>query len=280
MTIHFELLESLAGERFGEFDAACPVCGPERRSPLNQKRKVLRVWRKEPDFLSYRCARCDAHGFAHRGGAERSPRRSLRHVQIDVEHERRQRSRYSMAMELWTKAKPLTGTLGERYFVETRGQDITQLGDLSHALRWHQMHGAVIGLMTDVTTNKPTGVHRTFVNVDGSKRERKMLGQQGVIRLSPDEDVLKGLGIVEGIEDGLAVLGAGWSPVWATTCAGAIAKFPVLQGIEHLTIFPDIGDTDGQGEAAAKECARRWEAAERTVNHIKGISSYDKNPRE
>lgn len=208
MTMNFELLESLAGERFGEFDAACPVCGPDRSTPAKRKEKKLRIWRKEDGFLTYKCARCDAHGYAHRGGAERSPRRSLRHVQIDVEHERRQRSRYSMAMELWTKAKPLTGTLGERYFTETRGHDIAQLGDLSHVLRWHQMHGAVVALMTDAVTGKPVGVHRTFIEADATKRERKMLGQQGVIRLSPDEDVMVGR----------------WLPIMHSVNCGAYSK--------------------------------------------------------
>ena len=38
-----------------------------------------------------------------------------------------------------------------------------------------------------------------------------MLGSQGVVRLSIDEDVTLGLGICEGIEDGLAVLQLGWA---------------------------------------------------------------------
>ena len=38
-----------------------------------------------------------------------------------------------------------------------------------------------------------------------------MLGKAGVVRLSSDEDVLEGLGICEGIEDGLAILVSGWA---------------------------------------------------------------------
>jgi hypothetical protein len=104
----------------------------------------------------------------------------------------------------------------------------------------------------------PCGIHRTFLNADGSKRERKMLGRQGVVRLTPDEDVTHGLGICEGVEDGLAVL-ADWAPVWAATSAGAIERFPVLPGIEFLTIF---ADNDGPGLRAAQACAERWRGQE------------------
>ena len=76
-----------------------------------------------------------------------------------------------------------------------------------------------------------------------------MLGQQGVVRLSPDEDVLEGLGIVEGIEDSLAILLSGWGPVWAATSAAAIECLPVLPGIEALTIFRDRDDV---GKRAAE----------------------------
>ena len=70
-----------------------------------------------------------------------------------------------------------------------------------------------MALMTDAVTGEPCGIHRTFLNPDGTKRERKMLGQQGVVRVSPDEDVTLGLGLTEGIEDALSIssrrLGAG-----------------------------------------------------------------------
>jgi hypothetical protein len=82
-----------------------------------------------------------------------------------------------------------------------------------------------------------------------------MLGRKGVIRLSPDDAVTVGVGIVEGIEDGLAVLLSDWAPVWCAADAGALGKFRVLTGIEALTIF---SDADTAGERAAHECAARW----------------------
>jgi hypothetical protein len=105
--------------------------------------------------------------------------------------------------------------------------------------------------MTDGVTNKPTGIHRTLLNADGTKRERKMLGTQGVIRLSRDGEVTRGLGIAEGVEDGLRILLSGWRPVWAATSAGGIERFPVLSGIECLTVFADDGKA---GMEAAQAC--------------------------
>jgi hypothetical protein len=53
----------------------------------------------------------------------------------------------------------------------------------------------VVALMTDAISNDPIGIHRTFLDANGKKRERKMLGRQGVVRITPDEDVTLGLGI-------------------------------------------------------------------------------------
>jgi hypothetical protein len=163
-------------------------------------------------------------------------------------------ARSKAALRIWEESVPLSGTLAERYFFEHRTLDITRL-DTGHCLRWHVYIRAVIALMTDPVSNEPIGIHRTFLGVDGAKLERKMLGRQGVVRLSPDTEVTMGLGITEGVEDGIAVLLSGWAPVWAATSAGAIARFPVLAGIEALTIF---ADADHAGRQAASTCAARW----------------------
>jgi hypothetical protein len=75
-----------------------------------------------------------------------------------------------------------------------------------------------------------------------------------VIRLSRDDEVTLGLGLCEGIEDGLALLLSGWAPVWAAGDKDGINKFPVLSGIDCLTIFSDRG----AGEAEAAACVERW----------------------
>ena len=170
-------------------------------------------------------------------------------------------SRVRAASRIWRETSTLAGSLGELYFREHRKLAIDGT-DFAHALRWHQGIRAVAGLMTNAVTGEPVGLHRTILDSNGAKLERKMLGRQGVVRLSPNSEVTLSLGITEGVEDGLAVLLSGWAPVWAVTSAGAIARFPVLAGIDALTIF---ADADEPGIHAAETCAARWRAAGRDV---------------
>src|SRR5437016_1233371 len=67
--ISYPQLLQLTGQHLGEYDVPCPVCGPERRSAVNRRRTVLRVWRITPTFATYRCARCDVQGYAREDGA-------------------------------------------------------------------------------------------------------------------------------------------------------------------------------------------------------------------
>ena len=53
-------------------------------------------------------------------------------------------------------------------------------------------------------------------------------------------------------------------PAWACGSAGNMCDFPVLAGIEALTILVDH-DVSGAGQAAAETCARRWRDAGREV---------------
>jgi hypothetical protein len=170
----------------------------------------------------------------------------------------------TIALRIWSEAQPIFGTLGEVYLAVVRGLDVVRL-DVSHALRWYARAQAVVGLMTCPVTGEAIGIHRTFLNPDGSKRERKMLGRQGAIRLSLDEAVTTSLSITEGVEDALAVLLSGWAPVWAATSSGAIARFPVLPAIESLTIFADADDA---GLRAAEACQDRWRQAGREVEIV------------
>lgn len=170
-------------------------------------------------------------------------------------------ARTRSALRTWRETVPLAGTMGERYFVDRRGLDIRLL-DIDHTLRWHLGTGAVVALMTGAVSGEAIGIHRTFLDADGARVERKMLGRQGVVRLSPNSEVAMGLGICEGLEDGLAVM---LSPIWAATSAGAIARLSVVNGIEALTIF---ADADAPGMQAAQTCSARWRAAGREARIV------------
>ncbi len=76
-----------------------------------------------------------------------------------------------------------------------------------------------------------------------------------VMELSPDEEVATGLHLAEGFETGLASMMAGFQPLWSVYSERALERFPVLPGIEALTI---LADHDGAGLSAAQACAERW----------------------
>jgi hypothetical protein len=44
---------AIAAGRFGKIDMACPLCGPFCKSPVNRRRKTLRIWRHDPDFATW-----------------------------------------------------------------------------------------------------------------------------------------------------------------------------------------------------------------------------------
>jgi hypothetical protein len=164
-------------------------------------------------------------------------------------------ARIRTALQRWEHAIPIAGTLAEHYLAS---RSLTYSGD---AIRYRANDRTMVALMTDAVTAEPTGVHCTYLDRDGHKTGRKMHGRArgAVVRLSADEDVEYGLAIAEGIETALAT---GFTPIWACLSAGTLERFPVLAGIDCLTIFAD-NDASGTGIAAAKTCAERWHAADR-----------------
>jgi hypothetical protein len=90
----------------------------------------------------------------------------------------------------------------------------------------------------------------------------------GAVKLWGDEWVSTGLVVAEGVETMLAAaqrsyLGTLLQPAWSVIDAGHLASFPVLAGIEVLTI---LADNDEAGQRAARQCADRWVAAGREVD--------------
>ena len=178
----------------------------------------------------------------------------------------------ALASKIIQESKPVAGTLAETYLRRTRRISCVIPADLRfHGTcpRGEERAPAMVAAIRDICTNKIVGVHRTFLKPDGSGRDgnKMMLGRSknGAVKLTPDDEVTTGLGICEGIETGLSCLSHGWAPVWAVLSAGAIDKFPVLDGIEALTTF---ADADEVGLKAAHACADRWRAAKREVRLV------------
>jgi putative DNA primase/helicase len=56
----------------------------------------------------------------------------------------------------------------------------------------------------------------------------------------------------------------GYAPAWALGDAGELAAFPILAGIQSITILVDH-DVSGTGQRAAIRCSSRWVNAGREV---------------
>jgi hypothetical protein len=188
-------------------------------------------------------------------------------------------SRVSNGLELWRAAAPMAGTLAETY-LRRRGLDFSDPD--GRVLRFHPCcpfgpgvtHPCMVGLFRSVITDEPVGIHRTALASDGRKIDRMALGRVGAaaIKLSADEEVERGLTIGEGIETTIAGMMLGFKPAWAVGFAGGIRAFPVLGGIECLTILVDHDAPDHNGRQAglqaAQECSQRWTAAGREVQRV------------
>jgi CHC2-type zinc finger protein/Toprim domain-containing protein len=201
-------------------------------------------------------------------GAQCAPQRVAAPVRNKVDYT-------DAALRLWEEAKPIAGTLAEKYLAEVRRIDVAALPtDVDEALRFHPrcpFNGGqgpcLVALMRDAATGAATGIHRTALAADGSKIDRRTLGRLGVLKLWPAGSQLV---VGEGIETVLAAAtrvsyrGAPLRPAWATLAAGSLSKLQLVPGVERLIILVDH-DLNGAGQAAANSLALRWRSAGRGV---------------
>lgn len=178
---------------------------------------------------------------------------------------------------LWRRAVDAKGTLAEKYLWSRE----LELPDVAagEAIRFDQRcqfgagaaaerHPALVCLIRNIVTNEPQGIQRTALTPDGAaiKRNGKTLRMSlgamkgGAIKIDPDEHVEQGLCIGEGLETCLAGRKGGLAPIWAALSAGGIAAFPVLPGIDGLTILCENDETNVR---AVEECGARWTEAGR-----------------
>jgi len=116
-------IDELTGGHLGHHDVMCPLCGPSRRSPANQRRRVLRIWRLDPSFAGFLCARCGERGFAREGSFLQPDPAVLEQARREAnERERLSKAeRLALARCLWSKHVPIAGTIAETYLREARG---------------------------------------------------------------------------------------------------------------------------------------------------------------
>ena len=265
----FDELVELTGGRCGTHDVACPRCGPQRRAATNRHRHVLRIWHREPGFISFRCARCGTAGYAVDDGRPLVSRAVLERAHREAEPFEREKAdeRLALARWLWRSRRPIVGTLAERHLRKARG--IT--GALPATLGFLPARGdyppaliAAFGIPAELEPGALTiahthvaGVHITRLKPDGSKDEREpakvMIGKllSWPIVLAPLNDG-GGLAIAEGIEDGLSVAVATGLGVWV---AGAASRLPALAEripsyVNCITIFAHDDDAGRNGARA------------------------------
>lgn len=176
---------------------------------------------------------------------------------------------------LWRETEALPGTLAERYLA---GRGLHVVDDLHHCARfhprcpWREGDGklaflpALITAYRTIVGDELAAVQRTALAPDGAKIGRRMLGPTAgaAIKIDSEEDVTYGLHIAEGFESALAGRTLGFRPCWALGSAGAVGNFPVLAGIDALTILAETDDTGANARAIA-QCGDRWIAAGREV---------------
>jgi putative DNA primase/helicase len=199
------------------------------------------------------------------------------HVAAYLGHARRERKpapgRSAAAVALWNKAQD-PGPIVERY-LSSRGLNLPddvagRVVRFHPACPWRNDDGSVgrrtamLTAFRTIADDRMVAVHRTLLADDGRKLDRRMLGPVAgaAIKIDPDENVEHGLHVAEGFETGLAGRMLGFQPVWALGSAGAIAVFPVLSGIDALTILAETDDS-GANARGARRCARAWIAADR-----------------
>ena len=262
----------------------CPVCGGTDRFGVNTTKQL------------FMCRQCGSKGGSidlemfltgsdftaavetltgDRAPEKDAPRSAKAEHNIDRDRDGDDVSRkMAGALHLWNASVDPRGTPAERYLA---GRGLELGDDLAcDVLRWNPGCGAMIALFRNIVTDAPQAISRTFLDAEGRKLERKFLGptKGAAIKLDADTEVLAGLHIGEGVETCMAACMLGLKPAWALGSAGAIASFPVLSGIECLTI---LEEHDAASKRAVDACARRWHAAGREVIVNEPLGGKDLN---
>jgi hypothetical protein len=181
------------------------------------------------------------------------------------------------AETIWRQATALT-PVAVGYFAK-RHIDINAVPELG-GLRFHPhcpwgkgVIPAIVGRFTTALGNEPRGIWRRPITGETPMTFGPVSGC--VIRLWPENTVDRRIVLGEGVETVLAAAtrivhrGTLLQPAWAAGGAGNVRKFPLLTGVEALTLLVDndLPDQHGRrvGQEAAAKCAGLWSAAGRRV---------------
>jgi hypothetical protein len=200
------------------------------------------------------------------------------------------RKRSALALAIWRACGPANATPVQTYLA-ARGINLP----LPDALRFHyrlkhpagDRWPAMVALVTHGTDATPLAIRRTFLARDGSSKapidpQKMMLGpcRGGVVRLA-DAD-LSGrpfansgvLMVGEGIETCLAAMQATGHPAWAALSTAGLCALDLPEYVRDVIV---LADADAAGEAAARDCARRWKRQGQRVRIARPPQGMDFN---
>ena len=194
--------------------------------------------------------------------------------------------RIERARKIWGESVEPRGTIVERYLAGREldlGDDIANRVIRFHpSLAWRESDDdpvilvpAMIAVMRTIFGDEIVAVSCRRLTPDGEKVGKpKFRGAaaDAAIKLDADDEVLGGLYIGEGVETCMSGRRFGLRPSWALASKGQLAKFPVLSGIEVLTIL-----AEPDAEAEVRDCGQRWHSAGREVLLNRAIGGKDLN---
>jgi putative DNA primase/helicase len=206
----------------------------------------------------------------------------------DEEEKRKAAWLQSRVLTMWNEGRDPRGSIVQTYL---EGRALALPDEVAGAVlrfhsacAWKDENGtlirvpAMIAAMRCIHTDKLKAVHRTRLTPEGKKVDRRMLGDatEAAIKLDADETVTTGLTIGEGIETALAARQLGFKPAWAMGSVSTMSTFPVLSGIEALTLLAE-DDKKGANAKAIHACGMRWHGAGREVITVASKTGGDVN---
>ena len=207
--------------------------------------------------------------------------RKVRRAPVELKPDPDDTRRSEAALAIWESAKRAQGTLVEVYLA-SRGIHLAA----PVALRFHPglkhpsggIWPAMVALVTRGSDGKPLAIHRTYLARDGIGKapvepQKMMLGpcRGGAVRLAKPGDVLM---VGEGIETCLAAMQASGHPAWAALSTSGLRALDLPKDVRDVIV---LADGDEAGEAAARDCALRWQREGRRVRIARPPQGMDFN---
>jgi hypothetical protein len=222
-----------------------------------------------------------------RGLWEHRERHSIRrrtfkaHQQEDTPPDRSDSDRTGYALRIWRATVPASNTLAESY-LQSRSLRLPSASALRfHGGLKHPSGGTwpvMVALVSRGPDDAPLAIHRTFLGRDGSGKapvdpQKMMLGpcRGGAVRLAAHSDLLM---VGEGIETCLAAMQATENPAWAALSTSGLKALDLPGDVREVIV---LADGDDPGEAAARDCALRWQRGGRRVRIARPPRGQDFN---